>query len=274
MKLTDVEKQLTRLRRADDLGIEISEKIQLWSKNNLDSKIVISDDRKSWYLELIVKQSPPYDEWSMLFSDSIGQLRSTLDNLVYSTLTPLANQSELPNDKLIKFPISKTAADWKSASKGIKHIPEPYFSRIKEFQPFALKSAPGELNGLEVLQRLSNGDKHNLQIVPSINIADFEHNFTIEYETLEDAGASVPPNVETLKPVFINGSLLVRQTGKERIQSVKGEIRVQSQVVVDIGYFEVGITKILSELWNHVVNILIHVTEIPRKDFEDWAKTL
>ncbi|MDB5185613.1 MAG: hypothetical protein JWL85_136 [Candidatus Saccharibacteria bacterium] len=275
MNMSDVDKQLVRLKRADNLGLEISEKIKEWSQNNLDSKIVLAEDRRGWHLELQVKREPPFDEWSMLFSDSIGQLRNALDNLVFSVLTPLADTEDLPNSKLIKFPIVTKAQHWKSARKGIKHIPEPYYSRIKQVQPFMRSDheSTGFLDGLEILQLLSNSDKHNLQIVPDINTSDIQHDYSIEYATYKDAQISSPPQVEILRPVFKDGSHLVRHQSKGKIKSVEGKFHIESRVIVNIEGIEVGITQILSELWNYTAQIMILIADLPHEEFQAWAKS-
>ncbi len=276
MKMNDVQGQLARLKRADDLGIEISESIQSWSKKNLDARVVINNDRKGWYLELLVKNDPPIDELSMLFSDAIGQLRNTLDNFAYSVLTPLAVDNTKYNPKLVKFPIVAEESKWEKASKSIKHIPEPYFSRIKNAQPFVANSflGPNEMDGLTVLQLLSNADKHNLQIIPHLNTTEINHEIKIEFATLHDANISTPPKIEILAPVFKNGAHLVKGETKGKITSVENHVNVTSRVMIKINQDQAGITHILAGLWEYVAKLLVNIADLPPREFEKWANNL
>lgn len=276
MKMEDVHGQLSRLRRADNLGIEISESIQSWSKKNLDARAVINKDQKGWYLELLVKSDPPIDEWSMLFSDAIGQLRNTLDNFVFSVLTPLALDDTKYNPKQVKFPIVTDESKWESASKSIKHIPEPYFTRIKDIQPFIVSSllGPEEVDGLTVLQLLSNADKHNLQIIPHINTTEINHEIKIEFATLHDANISTPPKIEVLAPLFRNGAHLLKGVTNGKITSVENHVKVTSRVMVRIDQDQAGITHILAGLWEYVAKLLVIIADLPPREFEKWANNL
>jgi hypothetical protein len=275
MKLSDVDKQLARLHRADTLGLEISKSIQTWGPKSLSTRPIIHADRNGWHLELVVLNPPPYDEWSMLFSDAIGQLRNTLDNFVFSVLTPMAPDQTSFDARLIKFPIVSNASKWGEAKKAIRHIPEPFLSRIEDVQPFRFTPASSQDKyGLSILQKLSNSDKHTLQVIPSITTREINHNISMEFETVYDATISMPPEMEVLNPVFENGAHLLRHTTAGKLRSVSSHAKVTSQVMIDIDGDFTGITSILAGLWEHTAKILVYVADLPPKEFEDWANSL
>jgi hypothetical protein len=211
----------------------------------------------------------------MLFSDALGQLRNSLDNFVFSVLTPLAAGNKNYKSKEIKFPIVTDKSKWKQAKKAIDHIPEPFLSRIESIQPFQhIPKSANEKYGLTILQKLSNSDKHNLQILPSISTNEINHEIKLEFESLHDANISMPPKMEILNPVFENGAHLLKQSTAGRIYAVTSRAKVTSQVIINIDGDMIGITALLAGLWEHTAQILYHIADLPAKAFEDWANNL
>lgn len=276
LNLSDIRKQLARLEHANKQGHSLAASIQEWCKSSLSTSPVINSDRKGWALRLDVTNPAPFDDWSLILSDATNQLRSALDNLVFSVLTPLPNSVGSKNNKIIKFPICSTAKEWKSARASIAHLPAEYRDRIERWQPYQRLSKGGSLeeDGLVWLQRLSNSDKHELQVEPQINTTDMNHVFAVEFVSLEDAGKSLPPQVEIINPKFEDGAWLMRQFTAGKIQSIKGNYRVKARVLVSINGAEYGITELLANVWEYTAVTIQYIAGIDLKEWEQWYATV
>ncbi|HSE29437.1 MAG TPA: hypothetical protein VLA77_02530 [Candidatus Saccharimonadales bacterium] len=276
LHIFDIDKQLARLKHANTQGSSLANSIQAWSKASLSTTPIINSDRKGWALRLDVAKPPPFDDWSLILSDATNQLRSALDNLVFSVLTPLPSSGAAKNEKLIKFPIASSAKEWKSAKVSIEHLPVEYRDRIEQWQPFQRLSKGGNLeeDGLVWLQRLSNVDKHALQVEPLISTSEMNHEFALEFVTLEDAGISLPPQVEVINPKFEDGALLMRQLTAGKIQSVKGNYHVKARVLVNLEGGQYGITELLANIWEYTAVTMQYVTGIADDEWKRWYSSV
>lgn len=267
LSIGDLKDQLARLERADSLGKDLGSKIQSWGAD-LSTQPSISSDRRSWELRLNVPNPPPLGEWALILSDSVHQLRSALDNLVFSVLTPLGGNPK--NPRLIKFPIASTLKEWNAIEPYLEHLPAEYLERIKSWQPFAADGRSVEQNGLIWLQRLSNPDKHELQAKPLINTSELNHSFSLEFETVEEAAKSVPPDINVLAPDFQDGAVLMRQNTRGRLHKVRGSYQVKARVEIVINEGSYGITGTLAKVWEFTALTIKYVSDIPDTEWSSW----
>jgi hypothetical protein len=103
-----------------------------------------------------VTGEPPLVELALIFSDIVGNLRSTLDYLVWQ-LVLLGG--ERPGRKTM-FPIVKREKDWAvQGATALRGVPEQWASLIEDMQPFQRFDAP-ELHPLAILEHVNNLTKH------------------------------------------------------------------------------------------------------------------
>ncbi|MFE4399082.1 MULTISPECIES: hypothetical protein [Streptomycetaceae] len=230
----DFDDQLRRVQRARHLGEALAANIQAWSSAYpFDASAIIAEDRLSWELRLRVHAQPPLDDWGLHWGDAVHQLRAALDNLSIA-IARQAGVSESRALKRIQFPICATSSEWVDGKKRIEVLPESYRIAIEEVQPFQ-RGGKEESDLLLLLRDLDNSDKHHLQMKPTLDPSSASHQQTVEFETEEDATASVPPKVEAFAPEWIDGALLLRNITNGRIARVSGNFSMEAVVQADLG---------------------------------------
>lgn len=247
----DFSKQQQRLNRANAKGAELGTLIQDWvDKKPFGLKPKIADDRHGWTLTLRLSLVPPLDELALTFSEAIHQLRSSLDNLVMTIAE--ANRQLTPKEKKsLQFPIAKDSKEWGLMKSWISPLPVPIQTAVENIQPFQRYKEGGtpESDLLMTLRDLSNQDKHHIQVVPILTPAEVSNSSGVEFETEEDAKASIPPDVTIHNVTITDGALLMEQRTKGRIKTVKGVANYGFQVQVQLpnGKFA-GLTQVLGAL--------------------------
>ena len=250
----------TRVKRSVSVGEELASQIQQWMATNpFHVRGRIADDRLSWDL-LVEFDPPPFDEWSIRFGESLHNLRSALDNLVWGLATLDGTEPQRP--KALQFPIVEKAADWQSESKRISELSAAARSAIEGVQPFQRNGQDGnpENDPLLLLSRLNIVDKHRVLIRPDLNPAELSHSSSVEFRTDSEASINTPPNVSLSPDAFVNGTTLLRHVTKTPIVKVVGSYGFKGQVVVqDPVGGSVGITSVLAQFAAYVPQVLDHV---------------
>lgn len=255
-----------RIARAASHGQELGDRIQGWTRDNpVVGRVVIADDRLSWELQVELAD-PPFDDWASVFGDGIHNLRSALDHLVWGLATLDGSEPQRPTR--LQFPIARHVADWEGSSgrqaerTRIASLPSAAQIAIEQVQPFQRSGIDGtpESDGLLLLHRLSNTDKHRFALRPEINLAELSHSFSIDFGSDEAASQNVPPDVTISGDVFTPGTPVVRQVTKTPIVDLKCEFGIKAQVVViDPVVGAVGVTTVLAQLATYVPQVMDHV---------------
>jgi hypothetical protein len=133
-------------------------------------KLVEHDDEVRWVLEFT---EPPDPAWALIVGDVLYNLRSALDHLA-GALNPPRNRYTamfpIVREKVWEFPLIDGQNDeptrqrkrWDSATGEMR--PEAV-AIIKDLQPTNLDEYPGQFHLLDVLNRLSNKDRHRQLLV-------------------------------------------------------------------------------------------------------------
>ncbi|MEX2598510.1 MAG: hypothetical protein WD533_02530, partial [Dehalococcoidia bacterium] len=115
---------------------------------------------------------------SLLFGDSIHNLRSALDHTVYE-LALLNSDGEIENPRRLAFPITDSEKLWKSEAYRLRELTPDDAAVVQWYQPYeALLRAgqpPGARTLLGMLRDLDDWDKHRLLTtvaVPDAGLAD------------------------------------------------------------------------------------------------------
>ena len=249
-----------RLSRVDKLGNELADAIQGWKASEpLQWETVIAKDRLSWSLRVRCEQ-PPFDEWSVIFSDAIHQLRTTLDNLAWG-LAHLGGATPR-KPRAIQFPIVGSLEDWPSEAKRIAELSAVARVAIESVQPFQRTGTGNspEQDGLLLLSRLNNADKHRILLQPSISPREIEHSFQVMFRNDDEAAANGPPDVTLSADLFATEATLVLHRTKTPIESVSGNCAFGAQVVLDDSvHGALGVTTVLAQLLMYVPMVLDRV---------------
>jgi hypothetical protein len=161
-----------KMRRANDHLSEFAELQQAYLKEFPPSVETRSWDGKSLVIRVTVPQQPdPY--WSVIITDIVHNLRSSLDSLIYAIIENNAKHlNETLSKKLqktISFPFCKNASEMKMVPGLCQYGDEILKGDIAHYQPFEYINEfvePHEreivLAGhpMSILQKLSNRDKH------------------------------------------------------------------------------------------------------------------
>jgi hypothetical protein len=260
----DVTTQLQRIAWAATTGSRLAQSIQAWLASEpwaITAKI--ADDRLSYSVRFDLTTQPPLDDWGYMFGDAVHNLRAALDN----SLVNIATQSGITDEKKLRqlqFPIAANLKEWKENASRVKELPQHFQDAILKAQPFSSgpdeKASPDDL--LVVLRDLNNEDKHRVELTASLRPTAMNHFGSIEFETEEGAGLSVPPDTTVYTPSFIDGGTLLIWRTKGRIAKVTGGYTILAQVQVRLvdGRL-VGVTQILAALCHHTEKVLRSVAD-------------
>jgi hypothetical protein len=133
-------------------------------------------------------------------------------------------------------------------------LPSQVQAAVEQIQPFQRTGAAGtpQQDGLLLLQRLSNVDKHEVALRPLLNPLELAHSFAVEFQSEEDAAAEGPPKVE-IGASFEDSAILLHQVTRHPIAKVTGSYDFNAQAVVnDPVVGPIGITAGLAQLLTYV----------------------
>lgn len=175
-----LEPVVARLARVDDAIGEMGDLAGHWSLDALELKQLRRSDGRYRTVVGAVRPIPP--AISLLFSEAIGHLRASLDNVVWHLVT--ANRDVLDDQaaRAVALPIYDDPGNFSTwATKIRKRVPELgeetslIYERVHALQPFAdagripsvspllaamMGVAVEEVHPLLLLQAYSNADKH------------------------------------------------------------------------------------------------------------------
>jgi hypothetical protein len=155
-----------------------------------------------------VTGEPPLVQLALIFSDIVGNLRSTLDYLVWQ-LVLLGG--ERPGRRTM-FPVVKRERDWEvQSAAALRGVPEQWAFLIEEMQPFQRFHQP-ELHPLAILDHVNNLTKHRFLPAAVLNADAFGYLINI---------ADLPPeesfeSVDSLDRPIVDGGELARFRAESR----------------------------------------------------------
>jgi len=223
----------------------------------------LSDDRLTWSLRLRVSSLPPLEEWGAYMGDCVHNLRSALDAAAWDGAT--AEGREPMNPTQIGFPIATTPKEWdRQVGRGkLDCVPPEMVARIRSIQPFTQPAGDDIANGLALVSKLDNNDKHRSKLVASIEWTDMAHELTFEYASGAAAARNVPPNTTLHTPEIVDGALLIENSGVDPIVGVKGESKFGMQLRIDTPFGALPLFPTLGSLVDHVAAVLAIVYDRP-----------
>lgn len=146
-----------KLRRADELRAEFDELFEGFLARHPYSILFEYDPESGWHVfRWLVTAEPPLEDLSLILSDILGNLRSTLDYLVWQ----LVLVGGWKPGRQTGFPVVKRAKDWPvQGAAALKGVSEEWASLIEAMQPFQRHDRPDH-HPLAILEHVNNLTKH------------------------------------------------------------------------------------------------------------------
>jgi hypothetical protein len=146
-----------KLRRAEEHRLAYDEVFESYLETHPYSILFEFDPETGWNVfRWVVVAEPPLEDLSLIFSDIVGNLRSTLDYLVWQ----LVLQGGRKPGRQTGFPIVKRARDWPvQGGSALKGVAPEWAELIEAMQPFQRFDQP-ELHPLAILEHVNNLTKH------------------------------------------------------------------------------------------------------------------
>jgi hypothetical protein len=198
-------------------------------------------------LRFVVKHHPPA-EWSVQIGEIVHNLRSALDHLACQ-LFLAGGGTDCDHTQ---FPILTDSSDEgfrKWMEDRLPGLPEPMFTQLREVQPYHAGDEARK-DGLAILNRLSNQDKHRL-LVPVFAAVVPGSTGMVGYREMRDVDAS--PQAEFFLP---QGPLSEHAPLAELDFPITGPnpyVEVEPHFPIDIAFSDGGpIVTILQLIGHHV----------------------
>lgn len=245
-----------RLDHFNRRGQELADEIAAWNSSNpITIAVSIAEDRLSWEGRWAIPQLPA-DQWAIIFSEAVSQLRAALDNtLHYIAEAEGGSESQLTN---VHFPAVLDSSNWAGEGRRIKVLPEPLRTLVHDLQPFNRPDPEQRhTDALWLLTRFNNADKHRFILKSELQPHSLAHQFTVEFE---DDAPSDALRVETPE-VLKDGEVALRHDARpHRIKKVTGTAQAAVRIVViDEAGTPREITRLLSDLGGYTVLLLDEV---------------
>jgi hypothetical protein len=169
------------------------------------------DPESGWHtFRWSVEAEPPLEDLALIFSDILGNLRSTLDYLVWQ-LVLIGGRKP---GRQSAFPVVKREKDWRvQGGSALKGVPEEWAQLIEAMQPFQRFDRP-DLHPLAILEHVNNLTKHRFLPAAVLTADSFGYLINV---------ASVSPGEtfesrDFLDQPIVDGGELARFRAKSRSQ--------------------------------------------------------
>ncbi|MFZ0913519.1 MAG: hypothetical protein WBQ76_10090 [Candidatus Korobacteraceae bacterium] len=118
-------------------------------------------DFTRWALIISVPKTADLVRWTLIVGDTINNLRSALDHLIYAIAVHESGSNPPPDEKRLAFPICDTPGEFKDAAKRIKSLTPDVRAVVESVQPYN-RTHPMLPALLAILRDFNNTDKHKL----------------------------------------------------------------------------------------------------------------
>ncbi len=127
-----------KFARAVHLANELRGRIDEWSASEtlLARLHQIDDHTIQFRLETLTP--PPIDEWSLILGDTLHNLRSVFDTVIWALATLDGAEPKTPTQ--VTFPLTADQDEWRKRSRALESVPSVFLKRIRDLQPWAQDS--------------------------------------------------------------------------------------------------------------------------------------
>jgi hypothetical protein len=212
------------------------------------------------YVSYMPNLSALIERASLLFGDSIHNLRSALDHLVY-TLARIHKKGEIEHPRRLAFPVTDTEDNWRREAYRLSEVSPEDRAIIEWYQPYnalARASQPvGSPTLLGYLRDLDDWDKHRLLtpvLVPGSGLQNPEPQ-ALAIWTPSGFASLTDPSAYEIKPVEL-GTIVARAKFPDGIRLVDMDMAAHLAPMLNVlnGQFE--IVEVLDTLSARVSEII------------------
>lgn len=256
---------ILKIERAEAQSILLAKSIEEWSvRNTFETEISLRPGRLG--MKVVLKEfreSPPFDEWALIFGECIHNLRSSLDNLAFGLARLKKDPPSQP--KTIAFPIFKDKEDFeRNGRRSLKQLPEDASNLIERLQPFQRDGSEQfgrpEDDFLLKLQLFNNLDKHQVPSMTLVAPSGMELSIHAEFYSDDHTNENVPPNVHVWSGPLSPGAVLVEYITTQPIKS--GNLDIKGGGIVSVSGLEapvpVALTLVAIQQYVHLVASQFH----------------
>ncbi|GAB3410926.1 hypothetical protein GCM10027515_31840 [Schumannella luteola] len=180
----------------------------LWAHSEL------TPDRMALETRLRIRTPPPIGELALILGDAVHNFRAAFDAVAWEMATLDGAVPE--RETLVKFPVTKTLADFKNWTKQTPTIPDVMRARIGNLQPHN-ESDPDAISLLPFLHELDITDKHRTAIAARMAPIEAEMQTVLALE----AGQVLEQMHPIVLPPLEDGAVLMKVVSDRPIASAE-----------------------------------------------------
>lgn len=238
-----------KFARAAQHARNLQGSIELWNATSpIRTDKLISEDGLTADVVLRLRSEPPIHEWALSLGDTLHNLRSALDAVVWE-LSHIGD-AQPKNPRGIYYPICSTEESWnKAVTDKLDTVPSEAIQRIRLTQPFVYNA---ENSVLTLLSALNNQDKHQSLIRTSIRANEINFDGGIQFA--ETATIPDPPFELEVVPNarLADGETLMRFTSSACMTRLDMPIRVGVNFLLNFKDQEFSLGEALNGLMSQV----------------------
>lgn len=212
------------------------------------------------YVSYMPDLSALIERASILFGDSVHNLRCALDHVVFE-LAMAHKKGQIEHPRRLAFPITDSENNWKQEERRLTEVSPEARALIKWYQPFEALARAGQPPGtptlLGYIRDLDDWDKHRLLTpvtVPGASLADPQPD-AMAIWTAAAMASLVDPSAYELKAVEL-GTIFARTTFPDSVRLMDMDMAgfLAPQLNLLEGQFEV--IKMLDTMASRVIEII------------------
>lgn len=165
--MADLSGVLAKLDRAEEHREAFDELVEAFSGGGPYTILTEYDPRTGWHvLRWHVLREPPLERLAVTFGDMIGNLRSTLDYLVWQLVLAAGKRPS----RRTGFPVIRRAKDWEVQSRAALAGVDPrWVAEVEALQPYHRPERPS-IHPLAILEHVNNLNKHRFLPVAVVSV--------------------------------------------------------------------------------------------------------
>lgn len=156
--MADLSGPLAKLRRADGHRQSFDALAQRLVDDGTHTIAIHYDAESGWNeARWVISGEVPEEEFALIFGDVLGNLRASLDSLVWQLVIANGEEPGLRN----QFPVAKTEKEWvRAMERGwLCGVADKWVQEIKSLQPYHRTDRP-EIHPLAIIDFVNNLNKH------------------------------------------------------------------------------------------------------------------
>jgi hypothetical protein len=185
--------------RAVHLTNELRGRIDEWSAAETLLARIHQVDEHTVEFRMVVKREAPIDEWSLILGDTLHNLRSVFDNVIWALATLDGAKPKRPRQ--VTFPVTRNEDEWTERISTLESVPFVYLERVKRLQPW-VSDVERDESMLWLLHQFDIIDKHRGLISGALHFKELSTaGLDLNYQPTETAAEARPSYTIQKSPI-------------------------------------------------------------------------